>query len=332
MSQLRMGFIGAGGNARGHGKRLLAAGGADIRALADPSEKSIADFGEAVLNGNPRPAVYADYREMLAEEKLDAVLISSPHTLHCDQVLDCLRAGLHVLAEKPLACSRGETERIIRELEKTDRHLVVSFQRRLKAVYRYMRDFVRSPEFGRPMTVASFVSQSWLTSQTGTWRQKMSLSGGGQLNDTGAHIIDMVMWMLDDRVTEVSAFIENRGREVDIDSAVSYRTAGGAVGTLTVVGSGPVGFMWEDMSINGEKGSALFYRKGKLMVTREHSGKLEEAEVTGEDLDPDRHFLDVVAGRARNESPAADFMKNIDFTEAAWKSAAEGGRPVRVGG
>ena len=330
MSQLRMGFIGAGGNARGHGKRLLAAGGADIRALADPSEKSIADFGEAVLNGNPRPAVYADYREMLAKEKLDAVLISSPHTLHCDQVLDCLRAGLHVLAEKPLACSRGETEKILGELEKTDRHLVVSFQRRLKAVYRYMRHFVRSPEFGRPMTVASFVSQAWLKSQTGTWRQKMSLSGGGQLNDTGAHIIDMVMWMLDDEVAEVSAFIENRGREVDIDSAVSYRTRGGAVGTLTVMGSSPKCPMWEDMTINGEGGSAFFYRRGKLWVVRDNSGEFVEEEIRGEDLDPDRHFVDVVTGKAENESPPRDFLRNIKFTEAAWASAANGGKPVAL--
>ncbi len=329
MSGPRFGFIGAGGNARAHGKRLLAEG-AEIVALADPSKDSLSGFGEAVFNGSPRPETYGDYREMLDKEKLDAVLVSSPHTLHRNQVIDALRAGLDVLAEKPLACSTEDAQQIIAEAKSAGRKVVVSFQRRLMAVFRHMKAILRDPSFGRVMTVASFVSQSWLKSQTGTWRQKLSLSGGGQLNDTGAHIIDMLMWMLDDEVAEVSAFIENRGREVDIDSAISYRTRGGTVGTLTVVGSGPAGFMWEDMTVNGESGSAFFYRKGKLWVTREHSGELVEEEPSGEDVSADRHFLDVLAGKAENESPPEDFLKNIAFTEAAWQSAAQGGKPVTV--
>jgi predicted dehydrogenase len=302
-----------------------------IAALADPSEESLAAFGEAVLNGSPRPAQYADYRDMLAAEKLDAVLVSSPHTLHTAQVLDSLEAGLDVLAEKPLACSREDTLRIIEAARASNRKVVVSFQRRLKAVFRHMRDFVRDPQFGRVLTVCSFVSQNWLKSQTGTWRQRLALSGGGQLNDTGAHIIDMVNWMLDDEISEVSAFIENRGREVDIDSAVSYRTRGGAVGTLTVVGSGPRCPMWEDMTVNGDGGRALFYRRGRLWVTRGDDAGLVEEEPAGTDLDPDRHFLEVVAGRAVNESPPEDFLRNIEFTEAAWASARQGGKPVALG-
>jgi predicted dehydrogenase len=330
MSGLRFGFIGAGGNARGHGKRLLAIQGVQVVALADPSGDSLGAFGEAVFNGGPRAANYDDYREMLEKEQLDAVLVSSPHTLHTDQILDSLRAGLHVLAEKPLACSEADTHKIIAEVEKSGKQLMVSFQRRLKAVFRHMKSIIRDPGFGRAMTVASFVSQNWLSSQTGTWRQKLALSGGGQLNDTGAHIIDMVMWMLDDEVAEVSAFIENRGREVDIDSAVSYRTKGGAVGTLTVMGSSPKCPMWEDMTINGDGGSAFFYRRGKLWVVRENSGEFVEEEIPGEDLDPDRHFVDVVTGKAANQSPPSDFLRNIKFTEAVWASAANGGKPVAL--
>jgi len=330
MSGLRFGFIGAGGIARGHGQRLLAIDGVEIAALADPSGDSLAAFGEAVFNGGPRAKHYDDYREMLEKEKLDAVLVCSPHTLHTEQIIDSLRAGLHVLAEKPLACSEEETHRIIGEAEKAGRQLMVSFQRRLKAVQRHMRSIIRDPGFGKVLTVASFVSQSWLTSQRGTWRQKLALSGGGQLNDTGAHIIDMVMWMLDDEVAEVSAFIENRGCEVDIDSAISYRTKGGAVGTLTVMGSSPKCPMWEDMTINGDGGSAFFYRRGKLWVVRGDSGKFEEEQIPGEDVSPDRHFVEVVAGRCENESPARDFLRNIKFTEAAWQSAANGGKPVAL--
>lgn len=333
MSKIRLGIIGAGGIAREHAKRMLQRGDVEIAALTEPSEDSLAGFAEAVYDGAPLPPVYAEYTEMLEAETLDAALIASPHTVHFAQIMDCLDAGLHVLAEKPMVCSTGETQAVIARAAQGGRHIVVSYQRRFEAVFRYMRRFIRSAGFGQAMFVSSFLSQGWLTGQVGKWRQDPALSGGGQLNDSGSHIIDMVAWMLPDEIVEVTALIDNRDTAVDIDSAVAYRTSGGTLGTLSIVGSGPEGVFWEDMTVTGETGRSLFLRKGVLQTMDAHGEDLAVVDDFSdvENTTPDDHFVDVIAGGAENLSPPEDFLKVIRFTEACWASAAEGGKPVRVG-
>jgi predicted dehydrogenase len=194
-----------------------------------------------------------------------------------------------------------------------------------------MKKLLHAPEFGNVNFVSAYISQGWLTTQAGKWRQKKSLSGGGQLNDTGAHIIDMMMWLLEDEATDVAAFIKNYGCEVDIDSAISFRTRKGTLGTLSVVGSAPRRTMWEEITMSGDNGRALYLSQGKLTVAKGHGEGMEQVELSGEDLNPDKHFIEVIAGKTRNESPPEDFLRNIRFTEAAWKSAEEGGRVVRIG-
>ena len=333
MSKIRLGVIGAGGIAREHARQMIRRGDVEIVALAEPSEDSLARFAEAVYAGENLPHVYADHTEMLAAETLDAVLIASPHTGHFQQIMDCLDAGLDVLAEKPMVCSTGEAEAVIARAAQADRQIVVSYQRRFIAMFRYMRQFIRSPEFGQPLFVASFLSQGWLTGQVGKWRQDPALSGGGQLNDSGSHLVDMILWMLPDDVVEVTALIDNRDTAVDIDSAVAYRTTGGTLGTLSVVGSGPQGVFWEDMTVTGQTGRSLFLRKDNLQTMAAHDAEMVLVDDFGqiEDSSPDDHFIDVIRGQGENLSPPEDFLKVIRFTEACWASAAEGGKPVRVG-
>ncbi len=193
-----------------------------------------------------------------------------------------------------------------------------------------MKNFINDPQFGRALTYSAYLSQDWWKSQVGKWRQDKSLSGGGQLNDSGSHIVDMMTWMLgDDPVESVSAFIDNRGLEVDIDSAITFRTAGGTVGTLTILGSGPAGLFWEDTTITGDSGRALFLRRDELLATMGPRGEVIRYESFPPDGDPTAHFVDVILGRAENASPPEDFLKVIGFTEAAWESARRGGQPVQ---
>ncbi|MBN1676309.1 MAG: Gfo/Idh/MocA family oxidoreductase [Kiritimatiellae bacterium] len=333
MQALNIGVIGAGGNARGHGKRLRQLDGVSVTALADPSEGSLTRFVDDVFVDQPAPATYSDHKRMLETEKLDAVLISSPHTMHFRQIMDALDARLHVLCEKPMVCSEAEAQQVIARAAEVNRHVVVSYQRRFNRQYRFMKDFIHSPEFGRRYYFAAFLSQGWLKAQTGKWRQDPALSGGGQLHDSGSHIVDMMTWLLDDPIAQVAAVIHNRGTQVDVDSAITFQTRGGTMGTLSIVGSGPTKCFWEDMTIAGETGYSLFMRKGALMATHGHGAELIPVEdfSTHGGTSPDAHFVDVIRGRARNESPPEAFLEVIRFTQACWDSAAKGGAPVSVG-
>ncbi len=326
---LRIAMIGCGGNARRQHINVLSEHPeAEVVALVDPSAEMLALAREAVPAVADVPS-YADHRRMLDSTELDAVAISSPHTLHADQILDSLDAGCHVLTEKPLTTSVVDTKRVIDKAGQTGKVVCVAFQRRFQGMQRFMRSFVRGKGFGTPRYVQSFISQSWLKGTRGTWRQQLDLSGGGQINDTGAHIIDMIFWIMPSRPVEVAAMIDNRGAEVDIDSSVSYRFEDGALGSLAVLGDGPPRVFWEDMTIVGSRGEALFFRKDVLTVCSD--GKV----AVREDFDPDEivdhHFIDVVKGRAQNQSPPEDFLPVIAFSEACWESAARGGQSITIG-
>ena len=112
--KLNFAFIGCGGNARGHGRSVSSVEGVEILALADPSEASLDAFKETVGLEDSLPT-YTDHVEMLNVVKPDAVVISSPHGLHFQHIMDALDAGCHVHTEKTDglhggSCQAGDRE------------------------------------------------------------------------------------------------------------------------------------------------------------------------------------------------------------------------------
>lgn len=321
---LRLALIGCGGNGRMHLRRMVEHNEVEMVALADPSADAL-DAAAAVAR---EATTFKDYRKLLKAVELDGVVISTPHTQHKAQVIDALKAGLHVQIEKPLCCSVADTKKIAAAAKKARRHVVIAYQRRWSGLWNYIRNTVRDKSFGRPQLISSFLSQAWLTLTRGKWRQVPELAGGGMLNDSGAHLIDMIFWVMPSRPTEVAAFIDNRKAKVDIDSAITYRFANGCLGTLTVVGDGPRPVFWEDVTISGSGGRAVFMRDNVLTIV--DASAVVEVKKFAADNNPDRHFVDVLRGRAENGCPPEAFLPNIAFTEACWKSAAQGGKVVKV--
>ena len=135
---IQLGVIGAGNIAAGHLRRLLETSQVDIAGLAEPSYEAIASIEKKVEGLSGVPA-YTDWRELLSTVRPDAVLVSTPHTLHHEHVMGALDAGAHVLCEKPLAHSPELASEIAEHAARKGRHVVVSFQRRLSPGYRYMR-------------------------------------------------------------------------------------------------------------------------------------------------------------------------------------------------
>ncbi|MDF2725421.1 MAG: putative dehydrogenase [Paenibacillus sp.] len=329
MQKVRFLMIGVGGMGREHIRRLLQVPEAEIVALADPSEAAIAQvrtrFPELA-----RVEAYTDYVEAIAKANADAAVIVSPHNMHYDQGIACLEGGLHVLMEKPFVAGSENAERIIAQAEKLNRHLAVAYQRHLQGRYIYIRDLIQKGELGNINYICAYQAQSWLKGTIGTWRQDPALSCGGQLNDSGSHLLDVVLWVTGLEPESVSAFIDNRGTRVDIDSAVTVRFQGGAIGTFNVVGSATIGWH-EDVTIHGDKGSVLV-RNNRTYVSRE--GQRDLVEVTEEvkdTSDPNRDFVDLILGKiSEAAAPASCGLRIARLTEAAWKSAANGSQVIRL--
>ncbi len=321
--KIRFGVVGLGGIAHGHVSRLLQYEESEIVALVEPVEKNI----ERYMNDFPQlrgVKIFNDYRDMLNDGvALDAVHINTPHTLHYDQIMDSLDSGLHVLTEKPMVCTVSHAKSLIKKLDETGKVLVISYQRHYQPEFIYIKQQIESGLIGKVTAVAALQGQNWLRGQKGQWRQDPALSGGGQLNDSGSHLLDILLWVTGLAIEQVMAYIDNRGTQVDINSAVAIKFDGGAVGTITVIGDQPG--WWEDFTVWGEKG-AIFSRNGQLTISL-YDGEPYSPSDLPAGSDPDRNFIDVILNGAENKTSAICGLRGIELCEAAWKSA-ELGRPV----
>jgi len=324
--KVRIGFIGAGGIAVGHAMRLHETGMAEVVALSDPSEDSVARMKERRPELGAAP-VYADYREMLEKADLDAVQIHSPHCYHAQQIVDALDAGLHVLCEKPMTSTVADARRVIAKRDETGKILVVSYQRHYEGTYRYIRELAQGGQLGRLQMVALILSQEWLNATRGKWRQSMELSCGGQLNDSGSHLVDMMLWTTGLQPDRVFAEINYFGAEVDIDSAITARFAGGALGNVTIMGGSPTPF-WEFFGVWGSEGAVIYDRINGLQVLREGKDTVRP-ELPPSSGDPDSNYVRAILGLEEPGVPAECGLRVSEFTEAAWRSE-KAGLPVRV--
>lgn len=325
MEQVKVGIIGCGGFTRYRLGNVAKVKEAQVVALVDPSAEQIKLTKEAHPHLADVPE-FADEHEMLAKVKPDAIMIATPHTQHVGQILAGLEAGCNVLCEKPLITSVADAHRIIEARDKAKKVGMVSYQRHFQSEFRYIRQRIVDGHAGKVNYISAFQAQGWLSGTKGTWRQIHSLSGGGQLNDSGSHLVDILLWTSGLQAKSVSAFCENFGTEVDIDTTASIQFTNGGLGSISIVGSATG---WhEDITFACEKES-YYMRQGKLTIKGADGTILEATNLPGGST-PDQHFISAILGKVECESPFESGLEVIRLTEAAWQSSEKGGAPVHV--
>jgi predicted dehydrogenase len=227
MSELRVGIIGCGAvTVRSHLPVLTKMDGVRVVALADPqlapTQAAAAHFGVAT--------VCADYREIL--DTVDALVLALPHHLHAPIGVDVLRAGKHVLMEKPLANTPAECDRLVAAAAQGGATLAVAQVRRYMTGYRAVRDWLTTEVLGE---LTGFEAEeggvyNWPVASDFFFRPERS--GGGVLMDTGAHVLDALLWWLGD--LQVSGYDDDNAGGVEADCTAQLLTPSGAPGRLTL--------------------------------------------------------------------------------------------------
>ena len=186
--KLRIAFIGAGGIAGAHLEALKTFDDVEVVALADVFEQGMLEKAEKY--DIPTDKCYTDYEKMLKEVKPDAVNICTPNGLHAPNAIAALKAGAHVIVEKPMAMSAAEAKGMIDAAKKADRKLVIGFQYRFDPRTQFL---IRQREagvfgdilFGRVQALRRRGIPNW-----GVFGRK-DLQGGGPMIDIGVHVLEM---------------------------------------------------------------------------------------------------------------------------------------------
>jgi predicted dehydrogenase len=318
MEKIKLGFIGVGGIAQGHVERSLKLPEVEIVALADTSEASIQRTQEK--HGLKKVAVYADYRALLEKAKPDAVIISTPHTQHYQQIVDSLDAGAHVLVEKPMVCRSEDGWALVEKMKGSSKVLGLAYQRHCAAPYRFIKREIAGGKHGKVQYISAVLQQGWAKGTKGSWRQDPALSGGGQINDSGSHVIDMMLWSTGLVPDKVFAIMDNRDTPVDINSSISMQFVGGAQGTIAVIGD--AAGWYEDNSYWTDSAS-FSYRTGHGFQMLGPDGKPVEVELP-EESNINTNFIRAIQGKEEVAAKPIDGLRTITLTEALWKSAGGG--------
>lgn len=215
---------------------------------------------------------YTDWREMLADERVQLFDNGGPNDAHAEPCIAAAAAGKHILCEKPLARTAAEARQMLAAVEQAGVKHMVAFNYRFVPAVRQAYELIRSGALGQIYHFRAVYLQEWLLPHYQTphsWRLDKAQAGSGALGDLGAHIIDLARFLVGE-ISGVSAltraFIENRPRpdgtmgRVDVDdafvAAVSF--ANGATGTLEASRFAAGRKNYNSFEINAEKGSLRF--------------------------------------------------------------------------
>ncbi|WP_094770473.1 Gfo/Idh/MocA family protein [Microbacterium gorillae] len=155
----------------------------------------------------------ADWREAIARDDIDVVDIVTPGDTHAEIAIAALRAGKHVMCEKPLANTVAEAEEMTAAAEEASAHGVrsmVGFTYRRVPAATFARNLVADGRLGEIRQVRAEYLQDWLSDAEAplTWRLQKDRAGSGSLGDIGAHAIDMVEFITGSPLTSVSGLLE----------------------------------------------------------------------------------------------------------------------------
>jgi nucleoside-diphosphate-sugar epimerase/predicted dehydrogenase len=196
--------------------------------LADPSTANLNIATQRLGAKGKSVAQVADFRSKMAE--FDAAIVAAPHALHGPIGLELLRAGKHLFMEKPLATSSVACREMIAEAQQRQVTLSVGLLRRYLHVAHWTRALVTAGALGeiRKFEAREGFIFNWATSTDSLFRPESA--GGGVLMDTGAHTIDLLLWLLGP-VAHVDYKDDGRGG-VEADCILNCVMESGAEGSV----------------------------------------------------------------------------------------------------
>ncbi len=277
---------------------------------------------------------FGSYEEAVADPRIDACYVCTPHHLHLKHALLAISHGKHVLVEKPIACVPNEARQMIHAARSAGRVLMVAENARFLPIVKHSKQLIDEGLLG-DLRLAQFQQEGPF--RLGGWRASADMMGGGLLIDGGIHLVDMMVHLAG-RPTEVSAVrlphaMEGmEGMEGEDGVALTARLPSGALGFINYSWAATQRIPRGSVSLSGSRGKLTFDPGGQSIV-------LETTTSRQRWLFPDdrlgivamvEEFHDAVA-EERTPMPSADEgLYDLEIVLEAYR-AAKAGQPVRLG-
>ena len=292
---------------------------------------------------------YSSAAELFADPAIDAVSVCVANFAHADLSIQALKAGKHVLCEKPMAITLEECQTMLAEAEKAGKRLLIGQNQRLAKAHAKAKELVAAGEIGRVITFRTFFGhggpETWsITPGKNTWFFDKKRAAMGAMADLGIHKTDMLRYILGQDIVRTTArllTLDKRGADdqligVDDNAICIYETSGGAFGTMTASWTY---YGQEDNStvLYGTKGIMRIYddpAHSIVVVPKEGEVKYYDLEKiqTNDDQTASGvidEFVEAVSQNRPSVLDAGDVIRSMKAVFASIRSSEEG-RPVDV--
>ena len=326
---LRIAVIGLGAIAQmAHLPVLTKLRGVTVAALCDNDGSKARVLAQRFGVGN----IYGDIDDLLEQEAaLDAVVVATPNHLHEPHALSALRAGLHVMVERPMALTSRGVDRMLAAARKTGRMLFVANNHRFRSDVQALSTFLRGGEIGKVHTARAGAYR--LHGPNASWRTRRAEAGGGAFLEHGLPLLDLAAWLADfpDPVRLSATMWRPRAAGAVEDSMLAFIEATSGFNLtidVTWAYGGDEDRWW--FEVLGTRGSA---RLSPLRIVKSLNARPVDVSPTGASnresafLQSYRaelaHFIAVLRGEAAYEAPD-DQMLVYHVMELLYKAAEEG--------
>jgi UDP-N-acetylglucosamine 3-dehydrogenase len=210
---LRVGVVGVGVMGSNHARVLASLGGVQLVGVADP------DRGQAQFVANALGTTAVESVDALLALGLDAVTIAAPTHLHHDIALACIKRGVHVLVEKPIASNPEEGRSIVRAARRAGVTLMVGHVERFNPAVETIKDAIRGEDI-----------LSISITRVGPFPPRMS--NVGVVIDLAVHDIDLIRWFTDSEIEDVQPLTASAVAEREDIALLQFRTASGVLAQI----------------------------------------------------------------------------------------------------
>ena len=330
---IKFSIVGCGRIAQRHAEHISKRG--QLVAVCDVVE----DKAQQLANTYGAKA-YTSYTEMLANESsIDVIAVCSPNGLHAQHAIEGLKAGFHVLCEKPMGLSVKECGEMIQAAERANKRLFAIKQNRYNPPVAAVKEIIDAGKLGKVTSIQ--LSCFWNRNTdyyANSWKGTKDLDGG-TLFTQFSHFIDLLYWLIGD-VEEVAAYMGNFVH----DGIIEFEDTGVVILKFTNGAIGTVNYTVNSFDKNMEGSLTIFGEKGTVKIGGQYLNELEYQQIqdyrienlpegnkannygnyTGSMSNHDKvydNLIDVLTHNAPNTTSSYEGMKTVEIIEKIYRAA-----------
>lgn len=251
--RIGFGIVGVGMIADYHAQAIREAHGATLVGVMSRSAEKVQAFAEK----HALPYSTTRIEELVTRSDIDVVCIATPSGAHLEPALAAIRAGKHVLIEKPLEITTDRVDQILKAAAAAGVRVAPVFQARFGPGARTLKAAIEALRFGQLVLCSAYVKWHRAAPYYSGWKGTLALDGGGAVINQGIHAIDLLQWFAG-MPAEVFAWKTRRvhiGIEAEDTACASLRFESGALGSIEASTAAWPGWS-RRIEITGERGSA----------------------------------------------------------------------------